>query len=249
LRLANYRVLITTSILVGCTPPAIVPVREQSTQAKNATVIHIVKSGDTVYSIAWANRVDYRTLAKWNGIQTPYFIKPGQQIRLKPPAVQPKPKSASPNTQPRSTNTQSRKATSAPTSGKIKITREPTKKVNRWIWPAHGKIIRRFSPKKGSSGVDIAGKSGTPIRAAAAGQVVYAGNGLRGYGNLVIIKHNQTYLSAYAHHRRLLVQEGNYVKQGQKIGEMGKTGSNRVKLHFEIRRVGNPTDPLRYLPK
>lgn len=238
------------SILVGCTPPAIVPVREQSTQANNVAVIHIVKSGDTLYSIAWANRVDYRTLAGWNRIRKPYNIKPGQQIRLRPPPIQSKPSSTPKASTPSvSKSSQPRKAPSPPPARKTKTSRETGKKVDRWIWPAHGKVIRRFSPKKGNSGIDIAGKSGTPIRAAAAGQVVYAGSGLRGYGNLVIIKHNQVYLSAYAHHRRLLVKEGNYVKQGQKIGEMGKSGSNRVKLHFEIRRGGNPFDPLRYLPR
>ena len=117
-----------------------------------------------------------------------------------------------------------------------------------WLWPASGKIITGFSDTGNLKGIDIAGKAGQPVVASAAGKVVYAGTGLRGYGKLVIVKHNNTFLSAYAHNRDLLVKEGQQVTRGQKIAEMGNTDSDEVKLHFEIRRLGKPVDPLKYLP-
>ena len=117
-----------------------------------------------------------------------------------------------------------------------------------WSWPAKGKVVGGFSESANLKGIDIAGAAGQPVLASAAGKVVYAGNGLRGYGKLIIIKHNKTYLSAYAHNRELLVKEGDQVAKGQKIAEMGNTDADQVKLHFEIRRLGKPMDPARYLP-
>jgi lipoprotein NlpD len=117
-----------------------------------------------------------------------------------------------------------------------------------WLWPAKGKIIAGFSESANLKGIDIAGKMGEPVVASAPGKVVYAGSGLRGYGKLIIIKHNKTYLSAYAHNREILVKEGDQVKKGQKIAEMGNSDADQVKLHFEIRRLGKPMDPARYLP-
>jgi len=116
-----------------------------------------------------------------------------------------------------------------------------------WRWPVKGKILHKFS--KRNNGIDIVAKTGTPVVATSSGKVVYAGNGLRGYGNLLIIKHNTTYFSAYAHNRRLFVKEGITVKTGEKIAEVGSTGTDLVKLHFEIRKDGNPVDPLKYLPR
>jgi lipoprotein NlpD len=116
-----------------------------------------------------------------------------------------------------------------------------------WIWPANGKLVGTFS-ESGSKGVDIAGKAGDPVIAAGDGKVVYSGTGLRGYGKLVIIKHNAVYLSAYAHNREILVKEGQSVTRGQKIAEMGNTDADQVKLHFEVRRMGKPVDPLKHLP-
>ena len=118
-----------------------------------------------------------------------------------------------------------------------------------WGWPAQGKVIAGFSEATGSKGVDIAGAAGQPVNAAAAGKVVYSGSGLRGYGKLVIIKHNKTYLSAYAHNSQILVKEGQEVAKGQKIAEMGSTDTDKVKLHFEIRKLGKPTDPAKFLPE
>jgi lipoprotein NlpD len=117
-----------------------------------------------------------------------------------------------------------------------------------WVWPASGKVITGFSDSANLKGIDIAGKAGQPVVASAAGKVVYAGSGLRGYGKLVIVKHNATFLSAYAHNQEILVKEGQQVAKGQKIAEMGSTDSDQVKLHFEIRQRGKPVDPLRYLP-
>ena len=117
-----------------------------------------------------------------------------------------------------------------------------------WLWPATGKLVTGFSDNANLKGIDIAGKAGQPVVATAAGKVVYAGTGLRGYGKLVIVKHNNTYLSAYAHNNDILVKEGQQVSRGQKIAEMGDTDSDQVKLHFEIRRLGKPVDPLKYLP-
>ena len=117
-----------------------------------------------------------------------------------------------------------------------------------WAWPAKGRIIAGFSDTANLKGIDIAGTAGQAIHASAPGRVVYAGNGLRGYGKLIIIKHNATYLSAYAHNREILVKEGQQVARGQKIAEMGNTDAEQVKLHFEIRRQGKPMDPTKYLP-
>ena len=117
-----------------------------------------------------------------------------------------------------------------------------------WAWPTSGKVIKGFSEGSNLKGIDIGGKAGQPVLASAAGRVVYAGAGLRGYGKLVIVKHNNTYLSAYAHNREILVKEGQQVSKGQKIGEMGDTDADQVKLHFEIRRLGKPIDPAKFLP-
>jgi lipoprotein NlpD len=117
-----------------------------------------------------------------------------------------------------------------------------------WMWPAEGKIVTGFSDTANLKGIDIAGKSGQPVFASAAGRVVYAGTGLRGYGKLIIVKHNTTYLSAYAHNKDILVKEGQQVTRGQKIAEMGNSDSDQVMLHFEIRKLGKPIDPLRFLP-
>ncbi len=117
-----------------------------------------------------------------------------------------------------------------------------------WMWPANGKLLGTFS-EGGNKGIDINGKAGDPVLAAGAGKVVYSGTGLRGYGKLVIVKHNNTYLTAYAHNQNLLVKEGQSVTKGQKIAEMGNTDADQVKLHFEIRRQGKPIDPLKQLPQ
>ncbi|MEJ2142599.1 MAG: peptidoglycan DD-metalloendopeptidase family protein [Gammaproteobacteria bacterium] len=199
-----------------------------------------MSKGDTLYSIAWQAGHDYRKGAAWNNLRWPYRIHPGQRISLRAPAA-------------KHTKT-TRKPSSSTRNTPSKYKKKPVKKSQvrkvRWAWPTHGKIIGYFSEKEpGKKGVDIAGRVGQPIKAAASGRVVYSGNGLRGYGNLIIIKHSETYFSAYAHNRKIFVEENQKVKLGQKIADMGNTGANKVMLHFEIRRNGRPINPLRYLPK
>lgn len=190
-----------------------------------------VKSGDTLYSIAFESGVDYRELAAWNGIGPPYLIRPGQKLRLTP--------AFSAKTRPTAAPT--RPMTPAPAA-------IPDATPIRWAWPADGPVVREPSGSTTSRGLEIAGREGAPVRAAAAGKVVYAGSGLRGYGELIIVKHDETFLSAYAHNKRLLVQEGHQVKGGQVIAEMGRSDTTQVKLHFEIRRSGVPVDPTAFLP-
>lgn len=226
---------------------AVAPVGTYSKQAKkiNKTVkpptIYIVKKGDTLFSVSWRYGMDYKTLAKANGIKSPYTIYVGQKLRFK---------SSQKVTAARTTKTVSKKTS---TSTSKQQTSSPASSSNQrltWRWPTNGKIISTYSKSAaGRKGIDITGKSGQNIIAAASGKVVYSGNGLPRYGNLLIIKHNDVYLSAYAHNKTLLVKEGQWVKSGQKIATLGKSGTQRYQLHFEIRRNGKPVDPMRFLPK
>ena len=208
---------------------------------KNTSVtFHTVQKGETLYSIAWEYGHDYRTVAEWNNLPRSYTIYPGQKLRVRPPA-----------------GTSSQKSTAKATS--TRNARQPAKTTNRvtastaspqWRWPTEGKVISHFKAGDPTrQGIDISGKRGQAVIAAASGKVVYSGNGLRGYGNLVIIQHNETYFSAYAHNQKVLVQENDKVKSGQRIADMGNSGTDRVMLHFEIRRNGRPSNPLQYLPK
>ncbi len=212
------------------------------------SVYHIVKKGETLYSIAWHYGEDYREVAIWNDIEYPYLIKPGQYVYLQPgkapSASQTHTTSAS---GPRRKNTSPGTIRSTATS-KPKKTTSITQNM-RWHWPTQGKVIEKYSFGRGKKGIVIAGQRGQRINAAADGRVVYTGSGLQGYGRLIIIKHNDTFLSAYAHNKKILVKEQEKVKRGQHIADMGKSGTDRASLHFEIRRNGKPIDPLRYLPK
>ncbi len=196
-----------------------------------------VVAGDTLYSIAAESGVDFRDLARWNNIPPPYMIKPGRILRLTPPASN---TASSGGTRSRAHNSSTKSASSA--------ARAPAR-VGSWVWPTEGPILARFSRRGANKGLDIGGRRGQTIRAAAPGEVVYKGSGLRGYGQLIIVKHNRDFLSAYAHADRIYVKEGDVIKRGQKIAAMGGSGTDRVKLHFEIRYRGSPVDPLKYLPK
>lgn len=274
-----------------------------------------VVKGDTLYSIAFRNGVDFRDLAGWNGIAAPYTIWPGQVLRLSPTSASPAnaggqgatptviaahpapvhPASVAPappagpvfETVPAASSAAATTATaaqaaSAATSASVAsapahasstvvpvagaVTAAPvapppppsapiaTAGGSRsiagvsWQWPASGGLIKRFQRGDAIPGIDIAGNAGDPVRAAADGVVVYSGDGLVGYGELVIIKHNDSLLSAYGHNRKRLVTEGQRVKAGQQIAEMGSTGASRNELGFQIRKDGNPVDPLDYLP-
>jgi lipoprotein NlpD len=248
-----------------------------------------VQRGDTLYSIAFRNGVDYRELAEWNGIEPPYTIYPGRELRLsprasaRPPVAQsappsrsaaPPPAAPAPRTAPApfepvaaqpqpppstgaGTPSHVGAPTSTPPSGvtpppppqPIGAPEAATSGDVAWRWPADGQVVGGYvagDPMK--QGIDIAGKSGAPVRAAADGTVVYSGNGLIGYGELVIVKHNASLLSAYGHNRKRLVQEGDRVRSGQTIAEMGSNGA-REELHFEIRKNGKPSNPLDFLPR
>lgn len=223
-----------------------------------------VQSGETLYSIAWRANMDFRTLADINNISSPYLIRSGQTLHL----VKTKQTSyAKTDSSYRSKDIQKpvkKKSQKVVDQKKqqeyvksepvVKSTPSSTSKysnkVSGWRWPVAGKITKGYSSQlHGNKGIDIAGKLGTKVHASAAGKVVYAGNALRGYGNLVIIKHNEDYLSAYAHNNKILVKEKELISKGQVIGEMGQTDSETVKLHFEIRYRGKSVNPLKYLPK
>lgn len=267
------------------------PVNEQSMPLREPeSPIRTVVHGDTLYSIAWEAGRDYRELAAWNRIRPPYTIKPGQELRVTPPAATEASKARSiPAARSKSSARGKNKSAtggaslaakpvvavaSRPGKGKAakpvdarktasgrsaKDSRKASGSasadrlasaagVGSWMWPADGQVLNRYS-ESDTKGLDITGARGTPVRAAANGRVVYQGSGLRGYGQLIIVKHNDEFLSAYAHNDRIYVKEGDVVKRGQKIADMGSTGTDRVKLHFEIRRQGAPIDPLKYLPR
>jgi lipoprotein NlpD len=240
--------------------------------------VHVVQKGDTLYSIAFNYGFDYHELAELNKIQDPSMISIGQEIRLFPgrsktaaPAasVEIKPIENLVKDQPKLVKyaysatamaqidkvQEQNSATIVATAGNIP---KPDSQVDsaddseepalEWSMPTQGKLIGRFSEATNRKGVDITGKLGQPILSSAPGKVVYSGSGLRGYGKLIIIKHNKTYLSAYAHNDKILVKEGQSVTRGQKIAEMGNTDASQVELHFEVRRYGKPVDPAKYLP-
>ena len=226
-----------------------------------------VKSGDTLIRIGMDNGQSWRDIARWNNIENPNLIETGQVLRVTPPeetgvVVRPV-SSTNVVTSPAPANT-----ASAPAPASNTAFRPPASAANppnastpannltnsdsaedtvSFQWPTRGNVLAGFDEVK-NKGIDIAGKAGDPVLAAADGKVVYAGSGLRGYGNLVILKHNNTYLTAYAHNQSLLVKEDQAIKRGQKIAEMGNSDADQVKLHFEIRRQGNPVDPSKYLP-
>jgi len=212
--------------------------------ANTSVKIHTVHKGDTLYSIAWQYGYDVRTIAAWNHLRQPYTIYPGQRLNVRPK------KSYTAIEKPVTKTTPKNKHSSTPKAKqKVESKYSKNKKI-RWLWPTKGKLISRYvSGDPGRQGIDISGRKGQTIKAAAQGKVVYSGSGLRGYGKLVIIKHNETYFSAYAHNNKIHIKEGDIVKSGQHIADMGSSGAEKVMLHFEIRRNGKPSNPLKYLPK
>jgi lipoprotein NlpD len=219
--------------------------RSTRTTTRPGTVT--VRKGDTLYGIARRHNISASELASINGIKSPYTIRPGQTLKLRSTRTYHSSPATRTASTARTTSTTRTKSTTGRTSTSASL---PADNRNiSWQWPVHGKLITTFkSNKTGRKGIDIAGSEGKAIKAAAPGKVVYSGNGLISYGNLVIIKHNRAYLSAYAHNRRLLVKEGDTIKAGQKIAELGKTGTDSPRLHFEIRKNGKPVNPLKYLP-
>jgi lipoprotein NlpD len=205
---------------------------------------HKVLSGDTLYSISWNFNLDYKEVARWNNIRAPYVIYPGQSIRLTAPPVK---KTVVKKTVPSKTKPVKKQAEAAKKVSKKDESVKYARNIN-WQWPTRGKLIKSNSPIS-KKGLDIAGKKGQLIKASGSGVVVYSGSGLLGYGRLIIIKHNETYLSAYAHNSVLMVKEGDSVSGGQKIAKMGLDSNGQALLHFEIRKNGNPVAPAKYLPK
>lgn len=221
---------------------------------------YTVKPGDTLIRIGLDNGQNWKDLVKWNNLENPNVIELGQVLRVVPPASDPSTAGTRPVTtakvetrplvaSPVATGPAATPSAAAPaqaTAASPSAARDGDDEIN-WIWPANGPVVTTFDDAR-SKGVAITGKPGEPVVAAADGRVVYAGSGLRGYGNLVILKHNSTYLTAYAHNQALLVKEDQAVRRGQKIAEMGSTDAERVQLHFEIRKLGKPVDPTRLLP-
>jgi lipoprotein NlpD len=211
--------------------------------------VAVVRRGDTLYGIAFRNGIDVRDLAAWNAIGPPYTIHPGQQLRLYPRGA-----SSVASTPPRTTTgrptTPTQPRPVPPPAPRPVVPPPPAASPIAWTWPASGEVLTRFvagEPTK--QGIDIGGDSGAPVRAAGDGVVVYSGAGLVGYGELIIVKHNDAWLSAYGHNRKRLVNEGQLVKAGQQVAEMGHSGAARDMLHFEIRYNGKPVDPVAYLPR
>jgi lipoprotein NlpD len=315
--------------LAGCASNPSAPVEDRSLgeSAASATRPHDiapqattvggsyrVQRGDTLYAIAFKHGVDFRDLASWNGVASPYRIYPGQELRLggagvsaehaphtavtqaaadrtvaaaasAPPAMQQntqveKPKASSPTPFENVESTPpvpepvppAPPAVAAarvpvatpppvapplrPAAAAVEVPAKPVESAPQlnaggvnWRWPGNGKVVGTYiNGDQTRQGVDIAGNAGDPVQAAADGEVVYSGNGLLGYGELIIVKHNASFLSAYGHNRKRLVQEGDKVKAGQQIAEMGSSASSREELHFEIRKNGKPVNPLDYLP-
>lgn len=259
--------------LVGCSTSSgrDVEVVDRKHQEKMTSGFYNVKSGDTLWSIAFRFGWDWKELAWRNGIPAPYVIHPGERIyfdeqgqRLatsqRKTQVVPSVKTSVTNTVPTQNLAKAepvapqivKKAPAQPALVTEKIVKKvpeaPLKVSNSgWAWPVQGPLLSRFVSGK-TKGIDIGGSRGQKVYAASKGSVVYAGSGLIGYGELVIIKHDDTFISAYGHNQKLLVREGQQVKAGQEIAEMGASGTDHVKLHFEIRRNGDPVDPLKYLP-
>ena len=229
---------------------------------------YTVKPGDTLIRVGLDHGQSFRDIARWSGLDNPNRIEVGQVLRVEPPvgaSAEPETKpvvlsSASPmalapvqaasadkRASPAATTAAAPASTPAPAPASTAAPTAGADDEIAWIWPVNGELLAGFDELK-NKGLDIGGKAGSPVLASADGRVVYAGAGLRGYGNLIILKHNNTYLTAYAHNQALLVKEDQTVRKGQKIAEMGSSDTDRVKLHFEVRRQGKPVDPAKYLP-
>jgi lipoprotein NlpD len=251
---------------------AAAPLRQAPRSSAPAGGSYLVKRGDTLYSIAFRFGVDPRRLAEWNGLANPDRIYVGQSLRLAPttsaaasaarpqsplarsaPAPEPRADAPQPTSQ---SGKQQPAPAAAPSIAEVRPAETTVSAVAgsrsvsgiAWQWPASGKT-RRAVAASGSEGLEILGTRGQPVHAAASGQVVYSGNGLRGYGELIIIKHSDTFLSAYAHNDKRLVNEGASVKAGQQIAQMGDSEASEVMVHFEIRKSGKAVSPLQFLPR
>lgn len=244
--------MLALAVLAGCAGDTYAPVSDRTARAtgdaRNGS--YEVVRGDTLYSIAFRFGLDHRDLASWNNITSPFIIYPGQTLRLGPPADASRTASAqrpAPSRPSASRETASREQPRSSRPAPSRSSSAPPRS-DGWAWPADGDVVKTFSADSdGKQGINISGSEGDPVKAAAAGRVVYSGSGLVGYGNLVIIKHSGDFITAYGYNRELLVSEGEDVRQGQTIARMGTSGG-RPLLHFELRQDGDPVDPQRYLP-
>ncbi|HBT33620.1 MAG TPA: peptidase [Pusillimonas sp.] len=235
--------VVSMAVLAGCASRQTqAPVADMSSGSASvpSTGLYVVKPGDTLYKISQMHNVDVSTLVQLNNITDPGQLRVGQTLRLHGDA-------------PQVAASSGMKSDTGAAAGPAKVT-EPAKpsragdaKLVSWGWPAEGKVIQGFSAN--TKGVDIGGKVGDPVVAAASGKVMYAGNGVRGLGNLVLIGHSNSFITAYAHNEKLLVKTGQEVKKGDRIALMGQTDTTSPRLHFEIRRSGTPVNPLAYLPE
>jgi lipoprotein NlpD len=234
-------------MLSGCGSNPNVPVIDLSPLDRRNSQ-YTVNDGDTLHAISFRTGVSYQNLAKWNGISPPYRIYVGDVLDLRAGAD---PKQRTTAQTPKTPQTAPARRTQptkpALASKPLPVAKLPSN-VSSWQWPAKGKLTKTFSRKNAQYGIEIKGNRSSAVVSTAAGQVVYAGNGIKGYGELVIVKHSARYISAYAYNDRILVKEGDRVKAGQQLANMGSTGTRGVKLHFEIRKNGEPVNPLQYLP-
>jgi len=255
---------------VPASAPAVTDANKPLPGAENAGKVgyYAIKPGDTLIRIGLENGQNWKDLVKWNNLENPNIIEVGQVLRVIAPGLDGNAAATRPVTSARvETRPLDAKGAATPASGSASSAPSPSPSVAAapspapapppaardadddvsWAWPATGAVTAPFDEGK-AKGLSIGGKAGDPVLAAADGRVVYAGSGLRGYGNLIILKHNNTYLTAYAHNQTLLVKEDQAVRRGQKIAEMGSSDADSVKLHFEIRKQGKPVDPARLLP-
>lgn len=267
--------LLAIAMLAGCAAPRRAPAPVEDRSAPRPAVVvtpapgeparvlpgaenagkpgyYTVRPGDTLLRIGLETGQNWRDIARWNGMDNPNVLEVGQVLRVVPPAVATAAAPAASAPVPAASAPLPAASVPAPAPAPAPSASPPAGGADdgvAWGWPTTGgaTVLAGFDEQK-NKGIDIAGRAGDPVVAAADGRVVYAGAGLRGYGNLIILKHNNTYLTAYAHNQALLVKEDQNVRKGQKIAEMGSTDTDRVKLHFEIRRQGKPVDPARYLP-
>lgn len=234
------------SLITSCSTEYLAPLAERSDAPQWRPQEYQIRPGDTLYSIAWEFGLDFRDLARWNNLSAPHKIITGHRLTLAPQdkAVSPRQPVATTRI-PTNQNPVQRTRPTGPTQS------SPDKHANiQWQWPTEGKVIATYSPELGHNrGLNIAGKLNQPIIAAAAGSVVYAGEGLKAYGKMIIIKHSDRYLSAYANNQTMKVREGQKIQPGQTIATMGHGNDGKTMLHFEIRRDGKPVDPQIHLPK
>jgi lipoprotein NlpD len=242
---SQLALLLFILLLAGCSGHrGAAPVSDKTASPATSNQWVTVRKGDTLFSISFAHGRSHQSVARLNGIEPPYTIYPGQRIRISGKAPPPRKTSKPVKKKPTVNNTTAKRKAS---TGKS-VTKKTSSVV--WSWPVDGKVIRAYSanaPRK--KGIGIAGKRGEVIRAASSGKVVYSGDGLLGYGNLIIVKHNESYLSAYAYSLDVFVKEGQVVKSGQKVATMGLNENGTPMLHFEIRRHGKPVNPISYLPR